>query len=216
MTCVITPRPPGREVFFAEICAKSNPRDRERVTFAYEAAKAGHAKQFRRDKVTRYFDHPKRAAWIYVNELNGFDMEIVINILLHDIGEDSHLLSYYRVRINFGKARMFDHFALTKLAKGKETVAEYLARIIDAGPRAIVGKLCDRLDNLRDIHSCTQEEIRKIIDETEVYHIPILIPALSSCNAEYKVMAELLNSKFVCALAIAKERINELKSQQLS
>jgi (p)ppGpp synthase/HD superfamily hydrolase len=182
------------------------------VTFAYEAAKAGHAKQFRRDGITRYFDHPKRAAWIYIDELNGFDMEVVINILLHDIGEDSYLLSYYRMKLNFGKNRMLDHFAVTKMAKGKESTIEYLQRIVERGPRAIVTKLCDRLDNLRDILSCTQSEIQKSIIETEKYHVPILIKALNKCGGEWSEITSLLAEKISSALIVAKERVVKLQS----
>ncbi len=202
-------RPPGREIFFATVHMRSNPRDTERVKFSYEAAKAGHAKQFRRDGVTRYFDHPKRAAWIYLDELGGMDMDVAINILLHDIGEDSYLLSFYRMKLNFGKRCALDHFALTKLAKGKETVVEYLNRIMHRGPRAIVAKLCDRLDNIRDIGSCTREQIEKIITETEEYHTPLLIKELKKYGGEWNRMADLLSQKIADALLVAKERLQD-------
>ncbi len=209
MTIAPISRPPGRDVFFSLVHTRTNPRNAERVKFAYEASKAGHAKQVRNDGVTRYFDHPKRAAWIYLDELMGSDMDIVINILLHDIGEDAFLLSFYRMRLNFGKNCALDHFAVTKLAKGKETVLQYLTRVVDRGPRAIIAKLCDRLDNLRDISSCSQDQIKKIINETERYHLPILVEALRKHGGDWIRIANLLEDKTISALNSAKVSIGD-------
>lgn len=204
MDTILKMRPPGRDVFFAPIQLRSNALDLERVEFAYEASKAAHAKQLRKDGVTRYFDHPKRATWIYIHELDGHDMEIVIDILLHDTGEDSFLLSLPRMQLNFGKERALDNFALTKLGKGKETVTEYLQRVIERGPRTIVSKLCDRLDNVRDISNCSKEVIIKLIEETEQYHVPLLINALRGYGGDWDKMASLINTKLTVALEAAK------------
>ncbi len=205
-------RPPGRAVFFAPMHIRFSPHDFERVTFAYEASKAGHAKQFRKDGKTRYFDHPKGAAWIYISELGGRDPEIIIDILLHDIREDSFLLSLYRIGLNFGEERALDVFALTKLPKGSETVVGYLERVIERGPRTIIAKLCDRLHNTQDIKNCGVQEILKLIDETENYHLPLLLGALERQGEEWKEIADLLKEKLSHALREAKKRVDELNA----
>ncbi len=203
-------RPPGREVFFAPLLVRLSPDSVERITFAYEASKAGHAKQFRKDGKTRFFDHPKGAAWIYIDELGGRDPEIIINTLLHDMREDSHLLSLHRIALNFGEERALDIFALTKLAKGAETTHEYLGRIIRRGPPTIISKLCDRLQNSRDILSCKVSEIQKLVEETEQYHLPLLVTALKQQGNEWVAIAQALEQKLCEAMTEAKRRIAEL------
>jgi len=194
-----TQRPPGYELFFAPLQVMFDPNTHERVKFAYFVSKYGHAKQVRDDE-SRFFDHPKGAAWIYISELGGKDPEVVINILLHDIGEDSYLLSPYRTALNFGSERALDVRALTKLPKGKETTEEYLSRIIARGPRAIVAKLCDRLHNLRNVNRCTEEKRDRQIRETNEYHGPLLIPALYACESPWKEHAKRLDTLLEQAL----------------
>lgn len=58
-------RPPGYELFFAPLQVMFDPNTYERIRFAYIASKFGHDKQTR-DDGSRYFDHPKAAAWIYI------------------------------------------------------------------------------------------------------------------------------------------------------
>ncbi|MGB4076345.1 MAG: hypothetical protein WBK28_01405, partial [Minisyncoccia bacterium] len=125
---VMVERPPPYELFFAPLVVLA-PREYEAVQFAYFASKYGHAKQVR-DDGSRYFDHPKAAAWIYIHELGGRDPRTIINLLLHDLSEDCYLLSGYRLLRNFGEEIALDVRALTKLPKGKETTTAYLERVI--------------------------------------------------------------------------------------
>jgi GTP diphosphokinase / guanosine-3',5'-bis(diphosphate) 3'-diphosphatase len=192
-------RPPVYEMFFAPLQVIFDPNTHERVEFAYIASKFGHHKQVR-DDGSRFFDHPKGAAWIYISELEGKDPEVIINILLHDIQEDSYLLSPYRIALNFGTERALDVRALTKLPKGKETTEEYLSRIIARGPRAIVAKLCDRLHNLRNVKRCTPEKRKRQVIETNEYHGPLLIPALHGYGSPWKEQAECLDTLLEQAL----------------
>ena len=154
------PRPPGYELFFAPLHVSLDQNDLERINFAYMASKYGHAKQIR-DDGTRYFDHPKAAAWIYIDELGGRDPRAIIDLLLHDLSEDAYLLSPYRLFVNFGEDIALDVRGLTKLPKGKETTEEYLGRVVVRGPWAIVAKLCDRLHNLRSLKSSTPEKRKR-------------------------------------------------------
>jgi (p)ppGpp synthase/HD superfamily hydrolase len=193
-------RPPGFELFFAPLQVALNPKDLEAVEFAYIASKFGHHGQ-ERDNGRRYFDHPKNAAWIGINELNIRDPRILIITLLHDQSEDSYLLSSWRISLNFGKNTALDIRAVTKLPKGKETTEQYLQRIIDRGARSITAKLLDRLDNLRDLGGCTEDKRKKQIEETVKYHIPILIPALEKFGGIWKKYAQQLKIKLEEAMA---------------
>ncbi len=193
-------RPPCYELFFAPLQVVLNPTDYERVQFAYFLSKFGHAKQTR-DDGGRYFDHPKGAAWIYIHELEGRDPDTIILLLLHDMPEDSYLLSFFRFGMNFGAELSLDGRALTKLPKGKETTEEYLARVIERGPRAILVKLCDRLHNNRNMLGCSAEKREKQIKETREYHLKLLVPALRLYGEQWNTYANGVNVMITEALA---------------
>lgn len=201
---VPTSRPPGYELFFAPLQVVLNPTDYERVQFAYFISKFGHSMQVR-DDGKRYFDHPKGAAWIYIHELGGRDPEIIILLLLHDMPEDSYLLSFYRFGMNFGAELSLDGRALTKLPKGKETTEEYLARVIARGPKVILAKLCDRLHNNRSMHNCNPEKQEKQIRETHEYHLKLLVPALRGHGGIWSISAGFLENRILSALAQYKD-----------
>ncbi|HEX7651434.1 MAG TPA: HD domain-containing protein [Candidatus Paceibacterota bacterium] len=195
-------RPPPYEIFFNPLAA-TGPSERELIGFAYVCSKYGHGKQ-KRDDGRRYFDHPKGAAWIYIHELGGRDARIICVTLLHDVPEDTYLLSPYRLALNFGEDIALDTLALKKLPKDKETVEQYLGRIIDRGPRAILAKLLDCLDNLRDLAGCTPEKRAKTIEEKQKYHLRILVPALRKCGANYAPLATEIEKLLKSAIADAR------------
>ena len=187
-------RPPGYELFFAPLQVVLDPNDYEGIRFAYFASKYGHARQVR-DDGSRYFDHPKSVAWIYIDELGGRDPRVIIDALLHDMSEDTYLLSPYRTSLNFGAEVALDVRALTKLPRGKETTEEYLGRVIARGAWVILVKLCDRLHNLRTLGDRTEEKRKEQIRETQTYHLPMLIPALRACGESWAAYAGILESK---------------------
>ncbi len=187
-------KPPCFELFFAPLEIEFDPNTLERVQFAYICSKYGHADQIR-DDGTRYFDHPKRAVWIYIHELGGRDSRIIIALFLHDIREDQRMLSTYRITLNFGGEVALDVRSVTKLKKGKETIREYFQRIIDQGPRAIIDKLIDRLDNIRTLGGCPLEKQAKQITETKDILMPMLICALRECGEEWIEWADVLEAK---------------------
>ena len=201
-------RPPGFELFFSPLQIYLDPKELESVQFAYIVSKYGHRGQTR-DDGSRYFDHPKAAAWIYISELNGNDPRLIIDLLLHDISEDAYLLTPYRIRLNLGVDIALDLQALTKLPKGKESTADYLMRICLQGPWAITAKLCDRLHNLRNLATCTIEKQRAQFAETHEYHLAILIPALRQYGGQWISYADALEAKMSEALAETHTRISE-------
>ncbi len=194
MSARVQHRPPGYELFFAPLQVVLDPNDHERIRFAYFASKYGHARQIR-DDGSRHFDHPKSVAWTYLSELGGRDPRVIIDALLHDMSEDTYLLSPYRTSLNFGVEVALDVLALTKLPKGKETTQEYLERVIARGAWAILVKLCDRLHNLRTLGARTKEKRAEQIQETQTYHLPMLIPALRACGEPWAGYADTLEAK---------------------
>jgi GTP diphosphokinase / guanosine-3',5'-bis(diphosphate) 3'-diphosphatase len=195
-------RLPGFELFFAPLDVELDPTTLEAIRFAYIMSKCGHYKQIR-DDGGRYFDHPKSAAWIYINEFGGHDPRIIINALLHDIQEDTYLLSTYRTKLNFGKEIALDVRALTKLPKGKETFEEYLQRIVDRGAEIIFVKLCDRLHNVRSLGGRKKEKRLEQIVETKKYFFK-LISILRSYGGEWIEMSKMMKKKMDEAIASYK------------
>jgi GTP pyrophosphokinase len=194
-----THRPPGYVLFFTPLTVAFTPNEFESVQFAYFVSKYGHALQTR-EGGGRYFDHPKAAAWIFIDELGGRDVRAIIDLLLHDISEDTYLLSSYRISRNFGKDIALDVSALTKLPKKKESTKAYLERVIARGPQAIVSKLCDRLHNLRTMEMSSSEKKERQIAETREYHCELLLPALRQCGEPWAGYASALETKITVAI----------------
>lgn len=190
---------PVYDLFFLPLVVVHDPNTIELMSFAYISSKYGHAMQVR-DDGSRYFDHPKSAAWIYINELGGRDPRVICDILLHDLREDSRLLSTYRVNLNFGTDIALDLCSLTKLQKGKETQEEYLQRIIARGPWTILSKLCDRLHNIRSLGGCAPEKQKRQVIETRDVLMPLLLNALQLCGGDWAMYAFNLEFKLKEAL----------------
>ena len=195
---------PVYELFFAPLEVEFEPNVFERIQSAYIMSKFGHHDQ-KRDDGSRYFDHPKGACWIYINELNGRDPQIIIDLLLHDMQEDSRLLSPYRIALNFGKEVALDVRAVTKIPKKKESVEAYLTRIITRGERAIVAKLCDRLHNLRTLNASSKEKQVRQIKETREHYLPTLILALDRAGGRWTELANILGEKIEEALNVIEK-----------
>jgi len=199
---LIANRPPGYELFFAPLEISLDPTVYEKIQFAYFMSKFGHRGQIR-DDGSRYFDHPKATAWIYINELNGRDPQITIDSLLHDVPEDTYLLSFFRISWNFGEEIAKDLRAITKLPKGKETIEEYFQRVVARGPKLVLVKLCDRLHNLRCLASCSVDKIAKQLAETEVL-MGTLLPVLEA-DSEFCSFASYLTSE----MRLAMQKVSE-------
>ena len=88
--------------FLKRFHLKITPAEIERLDYAYEMAKYGHRNQFR-ETGARYFEHLRATAIILVDELTITDVDVVIAALLHDMLEDSFLLTVPRIKITFGE-----------------------------------------------------------------------------------------------------------------
>tara|TARA_Y100000310_G_C20428161_1_gene690082 strand:+ start:283 stop:840 length:558 start_codon:yes stop_codon:yes gene_type:complete len=158
----------NRASFEARLQYKMAPHLFELVMDAYRLSKYGHRNQ-ERDDGTRYFEHPRRVANILL--LWGiYDHEMLIAALLHDIKEDSHILTWSKIKRDFGE-RVFNLIdALTK--KPGQTFEKYMNELKQAEEGAQILKFADRLDNIRDLDGCTKEKAKKQLRETRQYFIP--------------------------------------------
>lgn len=166
------PEPPSRDEFFAKVYELFNEDEVEGIGAAYEFSKAGHYKQ-ERDDGSRYFDHPKTVAWILMTEFGITDWEIIVDALLHDMKEDTYLLTHQRLIINFGINVAHDVEALTKRPEEKNDISHYIARVKARGFRTIIVKLADRLHNLRTLGPCTENKRRDTVMETLEFLLPL-------------------------------------------
>lgn len=159
----------GRNKFLARLEPLMAPAELENIETAYVLAKYGHRDQYRDGGRVRYFEHPKAVAWIAVTELRITDWRTVVLALLHDVKEDSYILSWHRIQVNFGRDVTVGLRLLTKRPK-----RAYVKRLAEHGaPRVVLIKLCDRLHNLRTLGSCDRRKQRRQIVETLENYVPL-------------------------------------------
>ncbi len=100
-----------------------------------------------------YIVHPYRVALSMMLELDVVDADLITAALLHDVLEDSSLTeedlqSKVGPRV---KEIVATVTRSTKRAKTGDTIEDaYFQKIIDGGPKSVLLKLADKLDNLRD------------------------------------------------------------------
>ncbi|NUM25673.1 MAG: HD domain-containing protein [Candidatus Buchananbacteria bacterium] len=158
----------NRQDFFDLLATRLSPDDLEQIGAAYEFSKYGHRNQFR-DDGGRYFDHPRSVALIIFEELKLADWQMIVAALLHDIREDSYILTEQRIALNFGTTVAGWIKLLTK-----ESGVDYHARLQSCRIWQVwVLKLSDRLHNLRTLDGCTPEKCRRQITETREVYIPL-------------------------------------------
>ncbi len=159
----------GREIFRAQLEAHMLESELENVMTGYIFSKYGHRTQ-EREGGGRYFEHPKAVANIIIQELNlRTDWRIIVVALLHDILEDSWLLTESRLEKNFGRDVAFWVKCLTKNPK-----EGYHDRLRENGSwQVLLVKLCDRLHNLRTLGHCSISKQKRQIEETKGHYVPL-------------------------------------------
>ncbi len=143
----------------------------EDIEAAYFFCKYAHRGQEREDG-HRYFDHPRAVAWLLFNELHIHDAEMIIMALLHDLVEDSFIMTEKRLEKNFGRT-----VALGVRNLSKNTVDDreyYWTRLLEVADwRELWVKLADRLHNLRTLDACNAEKQRRKLEETREHIYPL-------------------------------------------
>lgn len=177
----------NKELFFKRLSPYHCPSEIVKIELAYTLAKYGHSHQTRKqvnengDNI-RYFEHPRAAAIILMDEAKLFDIELIIGCLMHDIFEDSKNVTPEMVEQVFGK----------EVCKILKTVSKcpkegYLERFSTCKDfRPFVVKACDRLDNLRSMDNVTIEFKSKQIKETKEHYFELFERMVNICPEEYK------------------------------
>jgi GTP pyrophosphokinase len=152
--------------------------DLERIKEAYEFADQAHKGQVRKSGEP-YIQHPLAVAEILAYNMQ-MDVTSIIAALLHDVVEDT-TVSLDTVEHKFGKTCALLVDGLTKLEKIQFKTKEeqqnenyrkmFVAMAKDI--RVILIKLADRLHNMRTLKFQSEENQRKIADETLEIFCPI-------------------------------------------
>lgn len=211
----------NREVFLKRLEGKFSPEQIENIDFAYDIAKESHRPQSR-DSGERYFEHPRAGCLIMLDELGLYDHDLLVSFLLHDTGEDTPIWgnitesydtfakkAHYRLTKIFNESVADTVIRLTKPAVdnkrffNKEQVFEFYINELQESEDAVIGKMVDRLHNLRSLVGNKPEKIQKQIKETEEVYLPIF----ESIQGEKKEYAERLVSKINRELQLLKQEV---------
>ncbi len=153
--------------------------EKEEIMLAYKFAELGHKGQLRDDGEC-YFEHPKRAALILIDELNIIDLDLLASDmiaaeLLHDIKEESSILTWEEIELFFCPVVKLIVETLTKdkSLPERERDEKYIEKLKNADRVIKKVKLADRLDNLRTLKGCSKIKQKHIIQETREHYLEI-------------------------------------------
>lgn len=148
------------------------------VLSAWDMAQNVHQFQQRNDG-TPYFWHPTRVARILLDELSITDADLLCAALLHDVLEDSDILTPEVIAYNFGDYVGYMVTALTKEIGIKDGPLrqkidqEYIDRLRNSSEDCRLIKLADRLDNLRCLQFNLKRNPYKYVKETIEHYVPM-------------------------------------------
>lgn len=161
----------NRERFLKKIAPYTNDVGMECVYDAYMFAKYAHRGQNRKQG-GRYFEHPRAVVEIIIDELGIVDdWRVIVVTLLHDVLEDTWLLTPNVARKVFGNdVSHWLSFLTRKEEHNDEEFDKYIEKIAECGIWQIVlVKLCDRLHNLRTMKTLEVVWREKYLQQTEKY-----------------------------------------------
>lgn len=161
-----------------------------RILCAWDMAQNVHQFQQRNDG-TPYTWHPTRVAKILLDELNITDPDLLCAALLHDVLEDSDILTPEVIVYNFGDYVSYMVEMLTKEIGIKDGPlrqkidTEYIERLRNSSEDCRLVKLADRLDNLRCLEFNLKRNPYKYVKETIEHYVPM---AEESTNLHLKYL----------------------------
>ncbi len=136
---------------------RRNPPSRDLVGSALRLAVRAHDGQLRKDGRTPYIVHPVGVLRHLVSDLGVLDPAIACTAVLHDVLEDTSVPAGTLRRL-FGAsvARWVESLTVPEHLHGESVPGEaktrrLLADVAEIPWEALLVKLCDRWDNLRDV-----------------------------------------------------------------
>lgn len=166
-----------RDELIADIGHRVDPVGLTTVLGASDMAASVHEFQFRGD-ATPYFWHISRVARIIVHELEYINPDVIAAAYLHDVLEDSDIITPEVVKFNFGSYVSYIVEVLTKnirlmgLPREQED-QQYIERMSYAGLDCKIIKFAERLDNFRCLEFGVKRNPFRYIEETEALYFPM-------------------------------------------
>lgn len=158
----------SRTTFFSRIARlypETDPRYKL-IEKAYSTAKDAF-REVKRESGERYFEHLRAVTIILIDILRIKDYRMICAGILHDIVEDIPSWTVARIALEFDEdiAGMVDW--LTKVDD------HYHCRLARAPRRVKIIKLADRFHNLTTMWACSKEKIKRKVEETKRWYLPI-------------------------------------------
>ncbi|MFA6587563.1 MAG: hypothetical protein WCT08_00670 [Patescibacteria group bacterium] len=185
------------------ILSKFNSDEIRLIMLAWLFSEVGHKGQTRKDGITPYAYHPLRVVLILMLECGVFLTRTCILGFIHDLREDSEILTDELVRLLFGEAVLADWLTISKFP-GKN----YFAEFEKASWLAILVKLADRLDNLRDFKA-PESFRREYIAETEANYFALIRIFERKAPKRYKHLANYFRLELNYALAKVRRSLKK-------
>lgn len=149
----------------------------QKIFSAYDMAESVHEYQFRNDG-SPYFYHTTRTTKILIDIAEVYDTDVLCAALLHDVLEDSPVLTKEVLEYNFGAYTAYLVEILTKeLSAPKDDIhhieKEYIQRLSESPIDALIIKLAARLDNFRCLQFHLKRNPFHYIQSTEQQFFPL-------------------------------------------
>ena len=167
----------SKEELTADLHARLDPIELNRILDAYEMASHVHENQLRPD-ASLYFWHITRVEKILVRELEIYEPDTLAAAFLHDILEDSHIITRDVIAFNFGEHVAHIVEVLTKNLSLTGDLLEqeekrYLEQLKESAIECKIIKCAERLDNFRCLEFGVKHNPFQYIRETELSYFPL-------------------------------------------
>jgi HD domain len=169
----------ARKIFLAAARARFKDEEFTKIDKAAELMAESHRGQFRKGTDAPYAIHPTRIALSLLEEFGIVDSELICAALLHDLIEDAKINPEILAQ-RFGQRCADLVVTLSRLEDeqrgegGDRLEGNYLQRVVRAGDDAVLLKLADKLDNLRDAaYHPDPSRVKVFVNETFSTYIPL-------------------------------------------
>ncbi|MBR9977052.1 MAG: bifunctional (p)ppGpp synthetase/guanosine-3',5'-bis(diphosphate) 3'-pyrophosphohydrolase [Bacteroidetes bacterium] len=166
-----------REELIDAISARLDPVELTTILAAYEMASSVHEYQIRNDS-TPYFWHLSRVARIIIHELEYINADVISAALLHDVLEDSDIITADVLKYNFNAYISYIVEVLTKNIRllgvqREQENHEYIERLRYSSIDCKIVKFAERLDNYRCLEFGVKRNPFGYIEITERNYYPM-------------------------------------------
>jgi len=167
----------SRDELIADISQHVDPVGLTTILGAYDMSSSVHEFQVRKDG-TPYFRHISRVARILIRELDYRNADAISGALLHDVLEDSEIITAEVIKFNFNPYISYIVEVLTKDIRmfgvhRKQLDEEYIDRLRYSSLDCKLIKFAERLDNYRCLEFGVKRNPFRYIDETEQFYFPM-------------------------------------------